>query len=72
MQVLEAKTHLNEEFPDGLLIDSLAHLLLEEEPKVSLFAPLHDDVDLSVRCERIVHLDDVGVLQPLHQHGFLG
>ena len=46
VKVLQAKAHFKEEFPNDLLLKHLSHLPFQVETEISLFAVLHDDIEL--------------------------
>ena len=64
MQVLNAEAHLEEESPDCLLRQALAHLPLKVQAKVAILAVLHDDVDIVLFGERVMILHDVRTIHP--------
>lgn len=64
MEVLDTETHLDKEFPDLLFGEGFAHLAFEVQPQISIFAVLHDDVDIVSIRERIVVFNYVGTVEP--------
>lgn len=59
VQIVEAKTHLYEELPDGLLSELLARLSLNVLLQIARLAKLHDDVDGHFIHEGIIVFADV-------------
>lgn len=51
VQVHQTYAHLDEELPNLGFWQLAPHLFLEIEAQISVFAQLHDDVDLFVRSE---------------------
>jgi len=45
VQVVDAKAHLDKEFPNFLFGQTSPHLALQQQAEVSVFAELHDNVD---------------------------
>ena len=63
MQIFQAQADLEEELPNGFLLERTAHLAAEELSEVAVLAILHHDVELLAIDEGVVVLDDEGVVQ---------
>ena len=69
VQVLDAQTHLDKEFPDNALSQVLAHLPFQVLPQIAILAQFHHNIQLVACLERIVEADDVRIVKLVHQQG---
>ena len=70
VQVLDSKTHLNEEAPNLLFWQVSPHLLLKKNSQITVLAKLHDYVKFVLILERIHKFDNILVPQFVHQQSF--
>ena len=69
VHVLEGTGNLAHVLPDEGLVERIivSGVLLDELLEIALFCPLGDDVELIILDEGVDVLDDVGMVQWLHQ-----